>query len=59
LTNQILKGTVSRDFRPSVFFINPWSHWNRGSRPFQTNISNFLANLKPYAKQLSPWIRSL
>jgi hypothetical protein len=26
LTNQILKGTVSRDFRPSVFFINPWSH---------------------------------
>jgi hypothetical protein len=29
----------------------PRSHWNRGSRPFRTNIPNFSANLKQYAKR--------
>jgi hypothetical protein len=32
----------------------PQSQWNQRRRPFKTNISNCLANLKPCAKRLYP-----
>jgi hypothetical protein len=46
-------------YRDSVVSFKPpkpllRSHWNHGSRPFQTNISNFSANSKTYAKRLWP-----